>query len=184
MQPETKGNPMTLSDFRAAKRHVDDLAAESSADFGREHTPGFLFPGDLCIEDNPDKTEGAPPYTMTIERSIYTGELPRLTAVLYGWALTEMPDLFGLNRETSPDSITYAFIVALQESMSPENFAEAIIRNADETDPDVNHVADFCSVEKVIEGILDIVPPYDFAEHDEVEELWKSAAPFICDRKS
>lgn len=78
---------MTLAQFSAARRAVDDLPSALPAEVCPElyAGPGIIYPGDLVIELCADSDD----YCLTIGNSQQTGTLAELEAELYRWAVAE-----------------------------------------------------------------------------------------------
>lgn len=79
---------MTLEQFRAARRAVDDLSEALPPDLVENYPgtgPGIIYPGDLVIELSADSDD----YTLTIGSVQQTAPLAALEESLYRWAVSE-----------------------------------------------------------------------------------------------
>lgn len=127
--------PISLQAFQATRTECADLSTVI-ADECFIGIAGYVYMGDCVIERD---GEG---YTVTIGREIYTTAdgrtLEHLEAMVYSWCLTEWPDAMGVSDDA------HAFLCALQDSMTPWEFVDAMLANRDEANPSVCHMQDYC----------------------------------------
>lgn len=136
-----------LADFIASRRYCADLGERFGAEFF-EDAPraGYIFAGDFYVEQERDGT-----FYLILGRCEYRADaLHELEPVLYAYAITEAPELFGLVHGV------HAFVCALQDAMatrlapnSGDNFAKAIAANMREDNPAVCHMHDYCDANAV-----------------------------------
>lgn len=129
---------MTFAEFQATKRYCDDLCEALGFDAydkeGETLLRGYIYTDDCHIE-----WVASGVYRLTLGRDIYeSANIEELEAMLYSWALTELPDDMGV-----PESV-HEFLCQLQDSMTPQQFAAAMLANRDEANPSVCHMQDYC----------------------------------------
>ena len=112
---------MTFAEFQSTKRYCDDLCEVLDFDaYDKEGEPllrGFIYSNDCYIE-----WVASGVYRLTIYRDIYeSANIEKLEAMLYAWALTELPNEMGV-----PESV-HEFLCALQDTMTPQQFATAML---------------------------------------------------------
>lgn len=105
--------PLTIEQFRAARRAVDELADAVPPDFSEQYSgPGIVYPGDLVIELSHDSDD----YVLTIGNHQQTGALADLEEVLYAWALREEIDAV-----TAPVTVKFSEVMAMYPNFAPVN---------------------------------------------------------------
>lgn len=161
----------TLREFLATAVATDNLAAalpDCAGAWDDENgvprvQAGVVYNGDCYTERNADGT-----YSVQLYNTYLTGTQEECAAALYGWALTECADDFGV-----PDDVAQ-FVVELQRGAEMD-FARALLANMAETDPQVCHMHDYCDANQCA---LDVVGDSDDAI-DKASDLYDRAAPFL-----
>lgn len=163
---------MNLAAFLATAKPCDDLAAalpDCAGAWDDENgaprvQAGVIYSGDCYIERH-----SAGHYFVTLYNTTVTGTQDECAAALYGWALTECSDDFGVPADV------VEFVAKLQSDGDELNFARALLANMAETDPRVCHMHDYCDANQCA---LDVVGEREDAI-DAADELYTRAAPFL-----
>lgn len=163
----------TLADFIASRSYCADLGERFDAEFF-EDAPraGYVYAGDFYIEQERDGT-----FYLILGRCEYRADaLHELEPVLYAYAITEAPEMFGLVHGV------HAFVCALQDAMatrlapnSGDNFAKAVAANMREDNPAVCHMHDYCDANAVALQITG-------GDMDAAEALYDRARPVLRGR--
>jgi hypothetical protein len=151
----------TLTDFIASRETCADIGERIGADLDGVHS-GFVYAGDCYIEQEPDGS-----FYLMLHRDEYRStNITELEAILYSWALSELPDEMEL-----PDDV-HAFVCELQGCIGDENFAKALLANMAEPDAYICHFHDYCDANQCALNVA----------HDEVDaaiELYTKARPAL-----
>lgn len=160
---ETAAKPKTLRDFRvtrAWREHLDTYTM-----FAAPNDTGFIYLGGcLHIKQFDDEW-----YLQIGSGEWKSTDLGHIEAILYSWALTEG------HIDIDPESDAFAFIRELQDAMTLDQFATAIERNANESNPNVDHMHDFADANQCM---LDALHTTRF-DDDRMEAAWQAAMPYI-----
>lgn len=156
---------MTFRQFQATRTDCADVSPIISADFYDAAgnviaQPVYLYAGDAYIE----KRDGGQ-FALMLGREEYCTpavSLETLEALLYAWCLTECGDELGCTEAVRD------FVCNLQDNMTPEQFAAALLKNAADPSGSVCAMQDYCDANQCA---------LDAAEADETRKARSGYTP-------
>lgn len=154
---------ITFTEFQQSRRTLDDLS-RVTGDEQDNGVRGYVYNGETYM----DIRGGVTGLTLHNETWIESDGMPleMLEAILYAWCITELPQGFGVSDDV------HRFLCELQNAMTPEQFARAILANRAESNYAVCHMHDYCDANQcALNAAVDSI--------EAAADLYNNARPFI-----
>lgn len=173
--------PMTYTDFLATATPCANLNALMDYAVEDENGQPIIDCGVVYADRAAYITAQVDGFTFHVGNvGRFDADVNALAPLAYAYALAECPEKLGV-----PDDV-HAFICALQSEIGDDNFAAAMLANADESDAGVCHFHDYCDANQIA---LDAAAscygsrdPQDAGDYDDIEKasaIYDAARPFL-----